>query len=501
MDQNLQTIIDLINKNSNLSEEEKATLISGLKETDKKITKAKRTTAILLEETIEELEQKRKTVEAQNRELEIETSLERVRAVAMSMMRPDDLLEVTKIQFSELKQLGFNELRNALIGIFNDDKNYFTDYDFSDFSGGRITQIPYHENKIVDKAIKRMKSATDAFTEFIVEGKELKEWKDFRNQNGEYDDTRLKNVDALYYYFYSIKAGNVGISTFKKISEEQLIILKKFRNVFDLAYRRYVDIANAETQAREAQIELALERVRARTMAMQKSDELLETSLVLFQQLKELGEPAEQFTIGVIKEEENVVEVSVTLQGNKLLKTFRHDINEPFVMKKMFKAWKAKEKMLIIEQEWEELRAYNQIRNKLVQEEMFPVDLKPGDRRFLYVAFYSKGTLALSSNEPRPKETLELLERFAKVFDQTYTRFLDLQKAEAQTREAQVEAALERVRSRTMAMQKSDELAETAVLLFQQLNSLGLELRGCGFNIWEKDEKTCTAWMSGQKAH
>ncbi len=37
--------------------------------------------------------------------------------------------------------------------------------------------------------------------------------------------------------------------------------------------------------------------------------------------------------------------------------------------------------------------------------------------------------------------------RFGKVFQQTYTRFLDLQKAEAQARESQIELALERVRS------------------------------------------------------
>ena len=45
--------------------------------------------------------------------------------------------------------------------------------------------------------------------------------------------------------------------------------------------------------------------------------------------------------------------------------------------------------------------------------------------------------------------------RFAKVFEQTYTRFLDLQKAEAQAREAQIELALERVRARSMAMHQS----------------------------------------------
>src|SRR6185503_815423 len=47
----------------------------------------------------------------------------------------------------------------------------------------------------------------------------------------------------------------------------------------------------------------------------------------------------------------------------------------------------------------------------------------------------------------------EVIRRLAYVFEQSYTRFLDLQKAEAQAREAQIELALERVRARTMAMQ------------------------------------------------
>ena len=62
---------------------------------------------------------------------------------------------------------------------------------------------------------------------------------------------------------------------------------------------------------------------------------------------------------------------------------------------------------------------------------------------------------------------------FRNVFEQTYTRFLDLQKAEAQARESQIQLALERVRARTMAMQKSDELTDVAELLFKQVNDLG----------------------------
>ena len=51
------------------------------------------------------------------------------------------------------------------------------------------------------------------------------------------------------------------------------------------------------------------------------------------------------------------------------------------------------------------------------------------------------------SGIPYSDEENNTLMRFGKVFQQTYTRFLDLQKAEAQAREAQIEAALERVRS------------------------------------------------------
>ena len=43
---------------------------------------------------------------------------------------------------------------------------------------------------------------------------------------------------------------------------------------------------------------------------------------------------------------------------------------------------------------------------------------------------------------PLSQEGHDIFKRFAKVFEQTYTRFLDLQKAEAQAREAQIEASI-----------------------------------------------------------
>ena len=77
--------------------------------------------------------------------------------------------------------------------------------------------------------------------------------------------------------------------------------------------------------------------------------------------------------------------------------------------------------------------------------------------------------------QPCP-EFHDVFKSFAAVFEQTYTRFLDLQKAEAQAREAQIEAALERVRSRTMGMQKSEELKEVIQVVYEQFVHLNILL-------------------------
>jgi len=255
--------------------------------------------------------------------------------------------------------------------------------------------------------------------------------------------------------------------------------------------------AELELRNRELDIEAALERVRARTMAMQRSDELTEASEELYRQLTLLGEPIQQLTIGIFNEAEGVVEISATLQGNKLKRTIHHPISEPYLMQKMYHAWKVGEKTFLLELRSEELKAYNQFRNQLVGENLFPVDLTPDSHRIITAANFSKGTLALASDEPRPAESLQLLERFAAVFDQTYTRFLDLQKAEAQAREAQIEAALEKVRSRSLAVFQSEEFKEVINIVFEKLEDLGLKVDTASINIFIEGSKDTDVYACG----
>ena len=74
-------------------------------------------------------------------------------------------------------------------------------------------------------------------------------------------------------------------------SEESKNLQKRAASIFDLAYRRFEDLKKAEEQAREAQIEVALERIRARALAMHTSDEIREVANVLRKQMGLLGQP------------------------------------------------------------------------------------------------------------------------------------------------------------------------------------------------------------------
>ena len=58
----------------------------------------------------------------------------------------------------------------------------------------------------------------DSFVENIITGDELKTWKELRLKNGELSDPTLDNIaDVIYYYFYSIATGAVGIGNFEAV--------------------------------------------------------------------------------------------------------------------------------------------------------------------------------------------------------------------------------------------------------------------------------------------
>jgi signal transduction histidine kinase len=346
-----------------------------------------------------------------------------------------------------------------------------------------------------------MLQGSDEFFTLSLEGQKLKDWYEYQKTTPQFADTFLESASSLNYYWYSMGPVALGLSTYAPLSEGQTVLFKRFRNVFELSYRRYLDIEKAEAQARESQIQLALERVRARTMAMQKSEELKSAAALLFQQVKELGVPAYSCGYNIWeKGEKEFTSWMSTQDGSEINAVYNIPLTEDANFIRYVESKEKEEFFFVLELRGERMQEhYEYLKTipafKAYFEYATSVGFIPPETQIHHIANFSRGNLLFITLEPCP-EYHDVFKRFAAVFEQTYTRFLDLQKAEAQGHESRIQLALERVRARTMAMHNSNELGEVAVLLFEQVKSLGIETYASGFNIWDEEHNNVVSWMS-----
>jgi signal transduction histidine kinase len=149
-----------------------------------------------------------------------------------------------------------------------------------------------------------------------------------------------------------------------------------------------------------------------------------------------LGIAPNRLYIGIINDESGDLEFWITdEEGNKVSNRYIVNINKNISIRKMFDGWKARERSIIINMEGEELLAWLNYWNK-----EFGVPFKKGPeqkRRVQNISYFSKGFIAIASPDDQPEETNQLLDRFAAVFNLTYTRFNDLQIAEAHAVQAE----------------------------------------------------------------
>lgn len=500
MNRHLQFILNSIQQSEHLNTEEKNALLIAINDADKEFAisefkldrteKVKRTTAILLEETIAELEQKRRAVEEQNEELEIEAALEKVRSRSLAMHKSDELKEVIKVVLEQFIHLN---IKAEHAGFYIDYKAqddmhiWLADPNLEPF----FAIIPYFDtptwNSFLDAKAKGIPLHTDLLN--------------FEEKNKFYQSLfKLFTIPDEAKQFYMQCKGlavstalldNVGlyIENFSAIpyTDEENKILMRFGKVFQQTYTRFLDLQKAELQAREGQIQLALERVRARSMAMHVSKELKEVAKEMRNQFGLLGQKElETCAIHLWNQSSGQLEAWAALRnpdntGDIIESETRFDIKGIRILEESFQNYLAGKRDYVI--------ISDAVRAKEFFKAIKKIDPKAYDflakrtknvkadgiTAYWSVSDFRGGSLVMVTINPPDENSRTLLQRFAIVFGQAYQRFRDLQKAEAQAREAQIEAALEKVRSRTLAMQRSDELAETSAVLFQQLILLGIK--------------------------
>jgi len=446
----------------------------------------------------EELQQKvaEKTAELQqqNKELEIEAALEKVRSASLAMQESKQLSQVVKVLFDQLSML---DIPSQLVSIAlchpetNEIEYWSADNIQFDHSNSYI--VKGKKNYTFRQVWAHWKSQTTK-TFSLQDDKKRKFDLYLLKETGfkflpKHTKKEILSQRVVCFTCAFMKYGYLEAADDKKLPEDQISVLERFAIVFEQCYTRFLDLQKSEAQVKEAQIEAALERVRARTMAMNKSAELMEASKVLFQQLESLGIQAEASWINLVQPEHDTITFWITHE-NQLADAITVKASDHPNFKAEITAWKSKQAYIQIPiAKKEYLKQVKQDFNLVIKDKVDKGLFHINNIRHQY------GFLGLGTWEELSEEVIKVYQRFAKVFEQTYTRFLDLKKAEAQAREAQIEAALERVRAASMAMHKSEELQDVILVVFRQLKALCVFMDVSFIEIFDESPNT-NIWVA-----
>jgi hypothetical protein len=453
--------------------------------------------------------------EAQAREAEIEAALEKVRSASLAMQTTNELGEVVSVIVEKLKDLGVVLDANGVVlcTYFKDSKDVMHWIVSPDFSIVGSYLLPYFDHPIFNDAWESKISGADYFSKaFSVEQKNsffeyAFEHSDYKNFPDEFKEWIFQNDKHILSFAWQ-KNSAILIPSHTGVlpTAEQIEILKRFAKVFEQSYTRFLDLKKAEALTRETQIELSLERIRAQVTAMQQSTDLLDIVVGMHAEFTKLGHEAHYFwhmrwlpekydkamTSGDGSKIGMVMELPRHIHGDIPLLAKWEKSNESSVVYAM-----DVEAALDYVDKMVTLGDFKQIDpNAPTQDDIRHI----GGLTFI-MARTTHGEIgySLPGKIPNPpKEGIATLTRFAGVFDLAYKRFEDLKKAEQRARETQIELALEKVRSRTMAMKHSDELPDAANVLFLEIQGLGIPAWSAGYNILSEDKRSSTCIMSSE---
>jgi signal transduction histidine kinase len=253
---------------------------------------------------------------------------------------------------------------------------------------------------------------------------------------------------------------------------------------------------------RELEIEAALERVRARAMDMHHSFELSDVLSVLFEQYDILGIRPVFSHLTLFDLKNNKFSYRTTgRDGQRVQAEQMIDMDAVDAWKDSVENWKkggpnqVNSHMYPREILPQVFHLFQDILSAIPEEAKFyPEDFPDG--LFITQGYCKFGYVGFGHTREATEEEKEVVKKMAIEFERLYQRFIDLQRAEDQIREAQIEASLERLRASTMAMRSSDDVGNATGVLFNELDKLGIPLLRCGLIIIDEKEKTMQVWRA-----
>ncbi len=435
-----------------------------------------------------------KQAEAQAEEARIETALEKVRSRSLAMHKSEELQEVVNTVFERLKELDI-EMDVVSITLFTEGTR---DVDQWNANPGNLYSTRFHLPYFDLSMSKDILEAKESGTEFFAKHytfEEKNEWFSYAFQHTDFkhipEERKTFILERKSCSMSGALSKNTGILLISfsgnLFSEKENEIQKRFSKVFEQAYIRFLDLTKAEAQAHEAKIEASLERVRGKAMAMHNSDDLSSTIGVFYHELESLSVRPRRCGLGLVDKESHTSKLSTmntTEQGETVVVTGKLSMHGHPVLEEVYNHW-------IMQKEYRpvlrgnEIKAYYQVIRPQVAFPDYPNDVV----QYGYYFFFPEGDVYAWTEKELAEEDLQIYRRFTTVLSLTYKRYNDLKLAEEQAREATIEAALEKVRGKAMAMHNSSDLVSTASQVFTELRKLGIQPMRCGVSLHNKENR------------
>jgi hypothetical protein len=193
-------------------------------------------------------------------------------------------------------------------------------------------------------------------------------------------------------------------------------------------------LLESNAYAREARLEVSLEKVRKKTMTMRNTSDVAETVALMFDEMMALGVKTIRCGIGIMKSdmEMEIWTSNAEAKDKAELIVGVFDMTMHAMFRQARASWENKEKHFMYDLLGDDLIAYYTAVNSM-RDYKTKYDLVTVPKHLFHNSFhFNEGTLFVFSLEQLPDEICEICKRFAGVFGQTYRRFLDLQEAEMQ---------------------------------------------------------------------
>ncbi|MFI5188051.1 MAG: sensor histidine kinase [Chitinophagales bacterium] len=365
--------------------------------------------------------------------------MEKVRARAMAMQKPGELVEVAQLLRKEMGLLGVEELETSSIYI-HDEISGTTEcwYAIQDIrEGNKQLVADYMTIRLPDTWVGRemlkFYNSDEKQTSIVMQGEGRKEWINYCSEHstllqGYYGDV----IPERTYHLLKFSNGYMGAASPGDISAESWELLKRATSVFSLAYTRFRDLQLAETNAKEAVKQSALDRIRADIASMRTTADLDKITPLIWNELSILGIPFIRCGVFIMDDSQKLIHSFLSTPEGKAIAAFHIPYNSPGNIKQVLSYWQNKKNYI---DHWDE-KAFTEFANTLVKQgalnspQQYLKTIPKGGFHLHFLPFL-QGMLYVGNTIQLNEDEIKLIQSVADAFSTAYARYEDFNKLEA----------------------------------------------------------------------